>query len=136
MIKKILLTFIISVFWALPLFAEQVDLIDKTEDFCIGKAVSTSDMLKCTDAARDDWGKEMNKYYNLLMKKLTAKQKNELIRTQKAWLVFRDDNAIFINSSIKNMQGTMYLNVASGEIRELVKQRAVQLRNYYKILSE
>ncbi len=136
MIKKILLTFIISVFWALPLFAEQVDLIDKAEDFCIGKAVSNSDMLKCTDAARDDWGKEMNKYYNLLMKKLTATQKNELIRTQKAWLVFRDDNAIFINSSIKNMQGTMYLNVASGEIRELVKQRAVQLRNYYKILSE
>lgn len=136
MIKKTLLIFTFLITLALPLFAEQVELIDKTEDTCINKAVSTADMLKCTATANDAWDKEMNKYYNLLMKKLPSGQKSELLKAQKSWLVFRDNDAGFTNSSIKEKQGTMYLNVASGARRETLKQRALQLKSYYQIISE
>lgn len=137
MIKKILFTFIFSIFLVLPALATQVELIDKNEDACLQKAVSTADMLKCTTIANTAWDKEMNKYYNLLIKKLPTTQRTDLLKAQKAWLIFRDNDAGFVNSSIRDgKQGTMYINIASGERRELVKQRAIQLRNYYQIISE
>ncbi len=94
-------------------------------------------MLKCTTIANTAWDKEMNKYYNLLIKKLPTAQKNDLLKAQKSWLLFRDNDASFVNNSIRDgKQGTMYINIASGEKRELVKQRAIQLRNYYQIIYE
>jgi len=136
MIKKILFSISCICLLSLVAFAEEVYPIDKAEDACISKTSSTADMLKCTAIAYDAWDKEMNKYYNLLMKKLPAEQKSELLKAQKSWLSFRDNGFTFINSSIKEKQGTMYLNVASGERREIVKQRALQLKEYYSIISE
>lgn len=137
MIKKILFTFIFAIFLVLPVLATQVELIDKNEDACMQKAISTADMLKCTTIANTAWDKEMNKYYKLLMKKLPTAQKNDLLKAQKSWLLFRDNDASFVNNSIRDSrQGTMYINIAGGERRELVKQRAIQLRNYYQIISE
>lgn len=136
MVKKILFSVICICLISLATFAEEVYPIDKAEDACISKTSSTADILKCTAIAYDSWDKEMNKYYNLLMKKLSAEQKSELLKTQKSWLSFRDNSFTFINSSIREKQGTMYLNVASGERREIVKQRALQLKEYYSIISE
>jgi len=70
------------------------------------------------------------------MKRLPSEQKSELLKAQKSWLSFRDNGFTFVNSSIREKQGTMYLNVASGERREIVKQRALQLKEYYSIISE
>jgi len=136
MIKKILFSVICICLFSLGSLAEEIYPIDKAEDACISKTSSTDAMLKCTASAYDSWDKEMNKYYNLLMKKLSAEQKSELLKAQKSWLAFRDNDFKLINSSIKEKQGTMYLNVASGERREIVKQRALQLKEYYSIVSE
>lgn len=116
----------------LPLLADETHPINKAEQKCLDKSQSTADMLKCTNKAYDAWDKEMNKYYNLLMKKLPVKQKSELLKAQKTWLAFRDNNQKFITTSIWNgKQGTMYLPIASGENMEVVKQRALQLKSYY-----
>lgn len=136
MIKKILFSISCICLFSLVSLAEEVYSIDKAEEACISKTSSTADMLKCTATAYDAWDKEMNKYYNLLMKKLPIKQKNELLKAQKSWLTFRDNDFTLINNSIREKQGTMYLNVASGHRREIVKQRAMQLKEYYSILSE
>lgn len=136
MIKKILFSICCICLLSLVVFADEVFPIDKAEEACISKTSSTDAMLKCTAIAYDAWDKEMNKYYNLLMKKLSPEQKSELLKTQKSWLVFRDNSFTFINNSIREKQGTMYLNVASGERREIVKQRALQLKEYYSIISE
>lgn len=136
MVKKILFSISCICLFSLVSFAEEAYPIDKAEDACISKTSSTADILKCTAIAYDAWDKEMNKYYNLLMKKLTTEQKSELLKAQKSWLAFRDNSAVFINSSIMEKQGTMYLNVASGNSREIVKQRALQLKEYYNIISE
>lgn len=136
MIKKIIFSIICICLVSSAVFADEVNPIDKAEDACISKTSSTADMLKCTAIAYDAWDKEMNKYYNLLMKKLSTEQKSELLRSQKSWLAFRDNSFTFINNSIREKQGTMYLNVASGHRREIVKQRALQLKEYYSIISE
>lgn len=136
MIKKILFSIGCIFFLSLVVFAEEINTIDKAEDACISKTSSTDAMLKCTAIAYDAWDKEMNKYYSLLMKKLPVEQKSELLKAQKSWLSFRDNSFTFINRSIREKQGTMYLNVASGERREIVKQRALQLKEYYSIVSE
>lgn len=136
MIKKILFSITCICLLSLVVFADEVSPIDKAEDACIRKTSSTDAMLKCTAIAYDAWDKEMNKYYNLLMKKLSTEQKSELLKAQRSWLAFRDNSFTFVNSSISEKQGTMYLNVASGERREIVKQRALQLKEYYSIISE
>ena len=136
MVKKIFFSIICFFILSLISFAGEFNVIDKAEDACINKAVSTTDMLNCTATAYDAWDKEMNKYYNLLMQKLSAEQKSALLKTQKSWLAYRDNSFTFINDSIKEKQGTMYLNVASGERRAIVKQRALQLKEYYQIISE
>lgn len=136
MIKKILFSFCFICLLSVVVFADEVNSIDKAEDACISKTSSTDAMLKCTVIAYDAWDKEMNKYYNLLMKKLPTAQKSELLKAQKSWLAFRENSFTFINSSIREKQGTMYLNVASGNRREIVKQRALQLKEYYSIISE
>lgn len=136
MIKKILFSVSCICLFSLVSLAEEVYSIDKAEDACISKTSSTAGMLKCTAIAYDAWDKEMNKYYNLLMKKLPTEQKNELLKAQKSWLTFRDNDFTLINNSIEEKQGTMYLNIASGERREIVKQRALQLKEYYQIISE
>lgn len=136
MIKKILFSVICICLLSIVVFADEVNSIDKAEEACISKTSSTDAMLKCTAIAYDAWDKEMNKYYNLLMKRLPSEQKSELLKAQKSWLSFRDSSFTFINNSIREKQGTMYLNVASGERREIVKQRALQLKEYYSIISE
>lgn len=136
MVKKILFSICCICLLSIVVFADEINPIDKAEDACISKTSSTDAMLKCTAIAYDSWDKEMNKYYNLLMKKLSTEQKSELLRAQKSWLAYRDNNFTFINNSIREKQGTMYLNVASGERREIVKQRALQLKEYYSIISE
>lgn len=136
MVKKILFSVICICLISLATFAEEVYPIDKAENACISKTNSTADMLKCTAIAYESWDKEMNKYYNLLIKKLSVEQKSELLKAQKSWLSFRDNSFTFINSSIRKKQGTMYLNVASGERKEIVKQRTLQLKEYYQIISE
>lgn len=135
--RKILCLIICFVTLALPLLADETYSIDKVEQKCLDKSQSTADMLRCTNKAYDDWDKEMNKSYNLLMKKLPANQKSELLKAQKAWLVFRDNNQKFIKTSIwEGKQGTMFLPIAINEDVELVKQRALQLGSYYYVIFE
>lgn len=135
--RKILCLIICFVTLALPLLADETSSIDKVEQKCLDKSQSTVDMLRCTNKAYDDWDKEMNKSYNILMKKLPANQKSELLKAQKAWLVFRDNNQKFIKTSIwEGKQGTMFLPIAINEDVELVKQRALQLGSYYHVIFE
>lgn len=135
--RKILCLIICLFALALPLLAEDTHPIDKAEQKCLDKSQSTADMLKCTYKAYDDWDKEMNKSYNLLMKKLPANQKSELLKAQKSWLAFRDTNQKFIKTSIwEGKEGTMFRPIAINEDVELVKQRALQLSSYYYVIFE
>ena len=109
--------------------------IDVFEQKCIAKNWTTSGMTDCSYKAYEMWDKELNKYYSLLMKKLTPVEQNELKSSQISWINFRDKEFKNINNIFNKLDGTMYIPIRVQERNEIVKQRALQLKYYYDTLS-
>ncbi len=107
--------------------------IDKAEKICISKDYTTYGMLSCTQKAIESWDKEIHKYDKLLKKNLSGQQKQLYIEAQKEWQAYKAKEFDFINEFIINQPGTMHINIAKGDQREIVKSRALQLKYYYEI---
>lgn len=89
--------------------------IDSFEEKCCAKNYTTQGMLGCTQKAYKMWDTKLNKYYNLLMKELSPKEKQDFKIAQIAWLNFRDKEFKNIDNICNKRQGTMYINVQAGE---------------------
>ncbi|WP_300675315.1 lysozyme inhibitor LprI family protein [Soonwooa sp.] len=124
----------ISILLSLQINAQKND-IDSQLKKCLDKDYSTAGQVNCSDSARDAWDAEMNKYYQMTLKKLPKAQQSELITAQKAWLKFRDAEFTLIDNYYYNVkQGTMFQIMAAGEKVNVVKTRAKQLQVYYEVL--
>lgn len=95
----------------------------------------TSGMMNCYAEARDAWDKELNKYYKLLMDILSADEKEKLRKSQRSWLTYRDNELDFSGTTYYNLDGTMWRVTAAQRSCEIVKQRALELKDYYQDLS-
>lgn len=112
---------------------EQKYPIDRIEENCLSNKSSTQEMNECTFKAMDAWNKEIEKYLALL-KHITSKDDFENIQlSQKNWEIYRDSEVIVYNL-IQQKEGTMYQNVSAGFKRELIKQRAIELKSLYETL--
>jgi len=109
--------------------------IDVLESKCLNKDnISNADMCNCTIQARESWDKELNKYYNLLKTKLPKEAFETLKESQKQWLVYRDKEYSFISKYFYEVkQGTMWYAVAENKKKEIVKTRARELEEYFKM---
>ena len=134
--KKLLVLLLFCFMAILTACADVSSDIDGKEEQCINKVKSTDAMLICTNAAQEAWENELDKYYGLLKKTLDEEDKVVLEKAQKAWLEYKENQFDLINSVILEKQGTMYINAASGYRRRLVKQRAIELRTFYKTITE
>ncbi|MFH1152115.1 MAG: lysozyme inhibitor LprI family protein [Nanoarchaeota archaeon] len=121
-------------------YAEPIDLdainqheIDKFEEDLIEQDWSTAGMANATLQAMEMWEEEMNKYYELLKEELKGQDREQLIKSQEAWLKFRDEEMKNISNIFGRLSGTMYINLRIGTRRELVKQRALDLKHYYQL---
>jgi uncharacterized protein YecT (DUF1311 family) len=102
---------------------------------CLDKDYSTAGQLNCTYAATKSWDLQMNKYYNLTLKKLPKAQQSKFISAQKAWLKFRDAEFALIDDYYYYVkEGTMYQVIGANEKSNIVKDRAKQLKVYYDVL--
>ncbi len=110
--------------------------IDRALGECIEKDWSTAGMKNCTYKAQDSWDKELNKNYNALMKELDPEEKEVLKSSQKKWLEFRDNEYKVIDAVYSKLQGTMYITMRVGERLDIVKQRALILKNYLDLLRD
>lgn len=109
---------------------EQQNPIDKAEEDCMSKNSSTQGMNECTFKAEKAWEKEIDKYLALL-KNITSKENFENIQlTQKNWEIYRDSELAVYNL-VRQKQGTMFQNVTVGFQRNLIKQRALELKELY-----
>lgn len=97
---------------------------------------STYGMIDCATKARDAWDKELNNYYKLLLPILSPDEKEKLRTAQRNWLAYRDSELTFYGTMYGNMQGTMWRVVAAERSVDIVRQRALELRTYYEILTE
>lgn len=140
--KTITLLFSIIILFSLPnyLLKAQEDttthIIDKALDECMEQYYSTHGMVACIDTAYQSWDAELNKIYQKLKLALDAKQKAALKKAQLAWIEQRDAEVELIGAIYASKQGTMYRPMASYEIVDIVKQRALDLAAYYDLLQE
>jgi uncharacterized protein YecT (DUF1311 family) len=67
----------------------------KAYKVCMDKAVSTADMIECTDAEYKQQDKRLNIAYNNLKNKQTPARVKQLTELQKLWIKYRDANCEF-----------------------------------------
>ena len=132
--KKIVWTFLIFIINFTFCVADEFSDIDKNEIDCINKTSSTYQMTICTQKAMTDWEKQINNYYHLLLNNKFV-EKKFVEQSQYNWLKFKISNYKMINQ-LEKKQGTMYLNIASGFKREVLKNRAIELGAYYLTIIE
>lgn len=91
------------------------------------------------------WDRELNIYYDKLMKVLPAKLKTGLKKSQIEWLKSRDMSQDFIRDLINEkykpyLDGTMYQLMSSGDYSNIattaVKARALQLKALYEAFQQ
>lgn len=119
-----------------PCDVGQKDPIDAAQERDIKEDESTAGMRMASNAAREKWDAEMNAVYKRLMTMLEPERKAALQKAQRAWLAFRDAEGNAISTVIATQQGTMYQMIATDSGTELVKQRALQLREYECLLKD
>ena len=137
MTKKILITAL--VFCSLNSFSQTTkkeNAIDALESKCLNAPnISNAEMCNCTIQAREAWDKELNKYYGLLKIKLSTKAFAVLQQSQKEWMLYRDKEYAFISKFYYEVQsGTMWYTVAENQKKEIVKTRALELQQYFKMM--
>jgi len=113
---------------------EEKNPIDVKLDKCLenDSNYTSLGMIRCSEIAREDWDKELNKYYKLLMNVLEEDAKAKLKKSQIKWIEFRDLEYEFSSEMYSDMQGTMWKIVAAGRRCEIVKARALALKDYYE----
>ena len=122
----------------IPAFAAESENEKHEIDIFVDKAMdkdpSTAGMIKSMDEGEKLWDAELNKYYKLLSEKLDKESKTALKKAQLAWINFRDAEFAMIADIYSKQEGTMYLVIAVSLRMEVVKRRALDLKNLYQEL--
>jgi uncharacterized protein YecT (DUF1311 family) len=114
--------------------AEEKHPIDIALDKCMDKNPSTQGTVGCLEEAYKKWDAELNKNYKALTLKMDAKQKAALLAAQRKWIEYRDLEFKAQISVYETMQGTMFQPMAVNDRMEVVKKRALDLKNYLELL--
>lgn len=113
-----------------PIDQRLADCLDVSEN------QTTVGMVHCAEKAAEEWDKELNKYYKLLMGVLSTSEKELLKQAQRKWLEYRDQDYKFSAEMYYNLQGTMWRMVAADRKASIIKDRALALKTYYEIFAE
>ena len=136
--KKLFLIFISLIFLSCCYSTAQTTLhpIDKAEQDCISKTADTQVMNQCSITAQKEWEKEIKKTLSELKSVLDKESYKSLINSQNSWEKYKIDEFRSIDKMLKNKQGTMYLNVDKGLKVDIVKQRALKLKEYLNTVND
>ena len=108
--------------------------IDIAEEECMKKAESTVAMSQCSYDAMDKWYKEIDVNLIKLKNILSEEDYKNLEAAQAKWEEFKKAE-FFAVSVIQDKQGTMFQNCYVGRKTAVVKQRALDLEAFYKLLA-
>ena len=132
--KKFLLALILLSFNSSIVFAQEqyIHPIDKKEETCKQNSQSLEEWTKCSYDASKAWNIEVDKYYSLLHKKLPKEEKTILYENQKYWTLCKNNEIKLINSLYNEETETKErLIYRTTQKKQLIKNRAIALRNYY-----
>ncbi|MFA5405065.1 MAG: lysozyme inhibitor LprI family protein [Ignavibacteria bacterium] len=111
--------------------------IDKYLDSCFKiNDYTTMGMVNCTEEAIQMWDDELNKYYKLLMNILDDESVKTLKASELQWIEFKDKEMKNIEKIYSKMEGTMYIPMKYYAKMEVIKTRALQISDFYNLLTE
>ena len=96
---------------------------------------TTADMLNASSELTDEWEKEMNKVYDLILKKLPAKEQSKFKAEQTKWL---NDRKAAIKKALNDEEDGPKMAVfgAAGTGLSMTEERALKLAKKYDSLSK
>ena len=97
---------------------------------------TTADMLNASYELTDEWEKEVNKVYDLILKKLPAKEQSKFKAEQTKWL---NDRKAAIKKALADEEDGPRMAVfgAAGTGLSMTEERALELaKKYDKLLSK
>lgn len=113
------------------IFSLAQNKIDQDLEKCLSKDNSTAGQRNCINSAQKSWDKELNKTYISLSQKLSKNGKNELVEAQRSWMKFRDSEFKLIDKYYFGVKkATLFYVIAENKKLEIVKERALQLKEY------
>lgn len=117
--------------------AEEKDYpIDKYIRECTGINSTTPGMVGCIGTGVKKWESEIDKYYNLVSKKLSKEEKEKFETSQSKWRAYVESEHTGLRAVYGRLMGTIYITDHAFEIMNLYKDRALRLKKYYEILQE
>lgn len=118
------------------LFAQfQIDtfMVEGVYGFQLAADVSTYSSNRATKDCEASYDQLLNKYYNVLLKKLNKEDRKQLISAQRAWLKFRDAerevNSLLVKSEYSG-GGTIQQLIHSSQNLYITKMRVFELVGY------
>ncbi len=125
----------IAIFSGITLFAQTTEInpIDSMYYACLENPdnYSTAGSIQCADRAFYEWSLEMEKNLVLLKEVLNETEFVLLTESQQHWYAFQNSETTFSDTMHANMDGTMF-QIFAADIRvQIVRHRALALRDYY-----
>jgi uncharacterized protein YecT (DUF1311 family) len=133
---KLIYIIVISIFIPIHVNSQDNNPIDKELTECMDKNPSTKGVIECVDNAYNKWDSELNIYYQKLMDILDENGRATLKEVQRKWIEFRDLEFKNIEEIYSLKEGTMYLPMAALDKMDIVKKRALDLKDYFELLTE
>lgn len=103
---------------------------------CLNAAAnaSTAGQTQCEADAARAYDRRMNTAYTALMRILPAPAAQRLRLAQRAWLAFRSAEADARLALYTTRSGTMYVPMAADSATNVVRDRALQLETYLRVM--
>ena len=117
--------------------AQRADPTAAALNRCLNAATnaSTAGQTGCEASALRSYDQRMNVAYTALLRSLPAGAAQQLRRSQRAWLAFRDTERSAIGGIYATRQGTMYVPMQAGAVSSLTRDRALQLETYRRVMT-
>lgn len=87
-----------------------------------------SEINYCAEQSRRRADQELNRVYRLVVPKLAAARRNQLVNAQTAWIKFRDAECDFSSSLAEG--GTMQPGLEAGCLEQVTRERTSDLNSY------
>jgi len=122
---------------ATALAAPAADPTATALEACLNAAAnaSTAGQTQCEADAARSYDRRMNTAYAALMRTLPAQAAQRLRVAQRAWLAFRSAETDARRSLYATRSGTMYVPMAAHTATVLVRDRALQLETYLRVMT-
>jgi uncharacterized protein YecT (DUF1311 family) len=117
--------------------APERDTTAIAEDACLNKPenASTAGQTECETAAAKAYDRRMNQAYASLLRRLPAPAAQQLCSAQRAWIAFRDSEQTARSALFATRSGTMYVPMQAASAVRLVRDRALTLEAYQRIVA-